>query len=54
MGDTYERVQETSTERGLLQRARLLLEIQEGMSKRELENERNFPTWLHVVSCVCC
>ena len=49
MGDTFERVQETAPERGLLQRGLLLIEMQEGMRKHELEDERNFPAWLHVV-----
>ena len=48
-GDTYDRVSETRKERGLQQRAQLLLELERQMSHKERTSELNFPRWLHFV-----
>jgi len=52
ISDTYERVEEKGKARGLLQRARILLEMQDSMSDEQLADETLFPAWLHVISRV--
>ena len=49
LGDTYDRVMEHQRPRGLLERARLLGEIEEQMSRRERESKSNFPGCVHVL-----
>ena len=49
MSDTFDRVSETRVERGLLQRADLLREMQRLMPTYQLEDTRLFPQWLHVL-----
>ena len=52
MSDTYDRVTETLRERGLIQRAKLLLEQQSLMSAETLRNTVYFPEWLHAIQRV--
>lgn len=49
ISDTYERVEEKSKARGLLMRARILLEMQDSMTDEMLADEVMFPKWLHVI-----
>ena len=49
ISDTYTRVAEKTTSRSLLQRAQLLLELEETMPQSELDDKRLFPAWLHVL-----
>jgi len=49
ISDTYERVEEKGKARGLLMRARLLLEMQDSMPAELLEDTDLFPKWLHVL-----
>ena len=49
ISDTYDRVEEKGKARGLLMRARLLLEMQDTMPQERLHDEKLFPRWLHVV-----
>jgi len=50
ISDSYERVQEKFKARSLLQRAQLLLEMEEVMSEQELEDPKLFPAWCHVLT----
>ena len=47
MGDTYERVSETRIERGLQQRAELLIEYESMMLVKNTSN--GFGSWLHAI-----
>ena len=49
ISDTYTRVTEKTASRSLLQRAQLLLELEETMPQSELDDKRLFPAWLHVL-----
>ena len=49
ISDTYGRVDEKRAARSLLQRARLLQEIESRIPARELANPVLFPVWLHVL-----
>jgi len=52
LGDTYDRVMEFQDPRGLLERARLLLELEQQMSPRERNNNKYFPPFVHVIKRV--
>ena len=52
MSDTYDRVCETQRERGLLNRAHYLLEQMRLMTKKQLDDVRYFPRWLHLLARV--
>ena len=52
MGDTYDRVCESQRERGLLNRAQYLVEQTRLMTKKQLDDVRYFPRWLHLLARV--
>ena len=50
MGDSFDRVCETQRERGLLNRANLLLEQTRLMNEKQFSDTRYFPRWLHLLA----
>ena len=49
LGDTYDRVMEYKVPRGILERARLILAIEEQMSQADRRRDKYFPHFVHAI-----